>query len=277
MTEQPPQELAAFRALERTAWETVVGCYAEGFGPLTRQMVAPLLDAVGAQTGTRLLDVATGPGYVAAAAAARGARVVGVDFAAAMVALARERYPTVAFAVGDAEALAFNAATFDAVTCNFGILHLARPDRALAEAYRVLAPGGRYAFTVWASPEQAVGFQLVLRAVEEHGDPRVPLPQGPPFFYYSDPAVAQAALAAVGFVECTARLVPLAWHLPTADALFRIMAEGTARTAALLRGQTPAARAAIAAALRDALAPYERGEGYVVPMAAMLAVGRRPG
>ncbi|HLI26151.1 MAG TPA: class I SAM-dependent methyltransferase [Chloroflexota bacterium] len=277
MAEPPPEELAAFRALEHQAWETVVGCYAEGFGPLTCQLVEPLLDAVHAGPGTRLLDVACGPGYVAAAAAARGARARGVDFAAAMVALARARYPQVAFAVGDAEALDFPDAQFDAVTCNFGVLHLARPQQALAEAYRVLAPGGWYGFTVWASPEHAVGFQLVLRAVEQYGNPHVPLPQGPPFFRYSEPAVARGALEAVGFVECCARVVPLVWHLPTADALFTIMAQGTARTAALLRAQTPAAREAIAAALRAALVPYASGPGYAVPMAAMLAAGRRPG
>jgi SAM-dependent methyltransferase len=270
------EQVPAFRALEHAAWETVGSCYAEGFGPLTCQLIEPLLDAVRAGPGVRLLDVACGPGYVAGAAAARGARAVGVDFAAAMVALARERYPDVPFAVGDAEALDFGDAQFDAVTCNFGILHLARPLQAMAEARRVLVPGGWYGFTVWATPEHAVGFQLVLRAVERYGDLHVPLPPGPPFFHFSDPAVARAALERVGFRDCAARLVSLAWPLPTADALFAIMAQGTARTAALLRAQTPAAREAIAAAVREAVTTYASAKGYVVPMAAVLAAGRRP-
>ena len=97
--------------------------------------------------------MASGPGYVAAAAASVGASAVGVDFSSEMVRLAASRYPGIVFQEGDAEALAFPDESFDAVTLNFGVLHLARPDAALAEARRVLVPGGRCALTVWAKPE----------------------------------------------------------------------------------------------------------------------------
>src|SRR5215470_3290949 len=127
-----------FKNFERAGWESVVAEYASGFGDLTMQSIEALLDIVGAAPGVRLLDVASGPGYVAAAAAARGALAVGVDFSAAMVAAAAKKYPDVEFRLGDAENLPFDEASFDAVTMNFGLLHLAHPDRALAEACRVL-------------------------------------------------------------------------------------------------------------------------------------------
>ena len=117
----------------------------------------------------RVLDVATGPGYVAGAAAQRGATVVAVDFSSSMVAEARRRHPKIPFYEGDAEALSFPDRAFDAVVMNFGLLHLARPDAALSEACRVLKLGGRYAFTVWAKPEEAVGFGVVLGAMQTHG------------------------------------------------------------------------------------------------------------
>jgi 2-polyprenyl-3-methyl-5-hydroxy-6-metoxy-1,4-benzoquinol methylase len=63
----------------------------------TRLFVEPLLDAVGVQADTRLLDVACGPGYVSEAAAARGAESVGVDVAEAMIDLARRRLPELEF------------------------------------------------------------------------------------------------------------------------------------------------------------------------------------
>jgi ubiquinone/menaquinone biosynthesis C-methylase UbiE len=69
---------------------------------------------------------------------------------------------------------------------NFGILHLGRPEAALAEACRVLRPGGRFVCSVWAKPEETIGCCIGLRAVESHGEPRVVLPQGPPFFRYGD-------------------------------------------------------------------------------------------
>jgi SAM-dependent methyltransferase len=88
---------------------------------------------------------------------------------------------------GDAEALPFStsgaehsAGLFDAVTCNFGVLHLGRPEDFFAEAHRVLRPGGRLAFTVWAAPPATEGFAITLGALGEHGDPNVALPAGPP-------------------------------------------------------------------------------------------------
>jgi ubiquinone/menaquinone biosynthesis C-methylase UbiE len=107
----------------------------------------------------RVLDVASGPGYIAAGAEARGAHAIGIDFAADMVAEARRRYPKIEFREGDAENLAFDTASFDAVVCAFGILHIADPDRAIAEAFRVLRPDGRFAFTVWAGPRPARFFR----------------------------------------------------------------------------------------------------------------------
>src|SRR5947207_1819023 len=113
-----PQKLdpEGFHELEQTGWETVADQFANYFGGLTSLTIGALLDAVGAGPGMRLLDVASGPGYVAAAAAAMGASALGVDFAAAMVALARSRYPQIEFREGDAEQLSLADATFDAVT-----------------------------------------------------------------------------------------------------------------------------------------------------------------
>jgi ubiquinone/menaquinone biosynthesis C-methylase UbiE len=81
----------------------------------------------------RLLDVVCGPGYVSEAAEARGAEPVGVDVAEAMIELARRRLPDLEFVVGDAQRLPLADRSFDVVTMNFGILHLAEPTRAIAE------------------------------------------------------------------------------------------------------------------------------------------------
>ena len=70
--------------------------------------------------------------------AARGARVTAVDFSSAMVELARSQNPGIEFREGDAEALPFPEGSFDAVVMNFGMLHLASPERAVSEALRVL-------------------------------------------------------------------------------------------------------------------------------------------
>jgi SAM-dependent methyltransferase len=276
MASAEPSGPATFRAFERAGWETVAGPYAATFGTLTVQAIGPLLDAVGAGPGVRLLDVATGPGYVAAAAAERGARATGLDFAAVMVAAARRRYPDITFEEGDAEALPFPTAAFEAVTINFGLLHFARPEQALAEAHRVLRPGGRLGFTVWAPPEDAVGFGIILRAVNAHGDPQVPLPPGPPFFRFSDPAESARVLTGLGFVEPRVTRVPQVWRLPSPEAFFVAMLHGTVRTRALLQAQAPAALAAIGEAVRAATAAYRDGTGIALPMPAVLVTATRP-
>jgi SAM-dependent methyltransferase len=265
-----------FHDFEHAGWERASGHYGDAFGALTRQAAGALLDAVDASSRTRLLDVATGPGFIAGAAAARGAPAVGLDFSAAMLAEARRRHPAITFHEGDAEALPFGAASFDAVVMNFGLLHLARPDAAIAEAHRVLRPGGRYALTVWAEPERAVGFGMVLEAVREHGNPDVPLPEGPPFFRFSAAEEFKRTLEETGFSNVEVRTLPLTWRLARADGALDALTRGGVRTAAVLRAQTPEALAAIRAAVRRSVEAYARDGQFVVPMPAVLASGTRP-
>jgi SAM-dependent methyltransferase len=271
-----PFDHGPFHQFEQSGWEVAAAHYADAFGIVTIQTTDALLDQVGASSGTRLLDVACGPGFVAAAAARRGADAAGIDFSAAMIADARRRHPEIRFEEGDASALRFDPASVDAVVMNFGMLHLARPEAAIAEAHRVLRPGGRYGFTVWATPDLAVGFGLVLRAIEALGTTSVPLPDGPSFFRFSDPDEVRRTLDRAGFSEVDVRRLPLTWPLSSPDALFEAMARGGVRTAAILRAQTPAALEAIRAAVRQEVQQYATDGGFVVPMQAVLAVARRP-
>ena len=268
-------EPSSFHAFEQSGWQRAADRYGDAFGSLTRQTIPALLRAAGVRAGTRLLDVASGPGYVAAAAATAGATAVGVDFSSAMVALAARLSPGIRFEQGDAESLAFADGSFDAVAINFGVLHLARPDAALTEARRVLVAGGRCAFTVWAKPELSVGFGIVLRAIEMHGRMDVPLPAGPPFFRFSDPDEAARSLVAAGFVEPRVEQIPLLWRLDSAEAVYDAFVEGAVRTAALLKAQTPEALVAIRQAIRETAEQYRRGQSIELPMAAVLSSGTR--
>jgi SAM-dependent methyltransferase len=268
--------MTSFHDFEQAGWERAAEFYGDAFGSLTAQTAPALLEAVGAARGRRLLDVASGPGFIAGAAASLGSNVVGLDFAPAMIAEARRRWPALTFHEGDAESLPFDAGSFDAVVMNFGLLHLARPDAALADAHRVLRPGGRYAFTVWAAPERAVAFGLALRAIEEVGNPDVPLPEGPPFFRFSDAAETARTLEPIGFTHVDVRELPLVWRLRSADEVFEALSRGGVRTAAVLRAQTPAALEAIRAAVRRGVESYAVDGGFAVPMPAVMASCRKP-
>jgi SAM-dependent methyltransferase len=266
-----PIDPEKFRAFELAGWEQAAGPYADHWTTLTRQTIDRLLTTVRSPAGTKLLDVATGPGWVAAAAAQRGVQAIGIDFSPAMVGLARRAHPDSRFLVGDAEALPVRSESCDAVVMNFGLLHLGQPERAVAEARRALRQGGRFAFTVWAPPDEAVAFDITLRAIRDHGDPNIPLPAGPPFFRYSDPEACCAVLRQTGFVDPVVETLPLLWRLPHPAAAFEAMHRGTARTGGLLRRQAPQALAAIRAAVLEDLAAYARDSALAVPMPAVLA------
>ena len=266
-----PIDPAAFRKFEHTGWQEIASRYHDGFAAVTTQSISALLDAAQVKQGTRLLDVACGPGYAAAAAAARGASVLGVDFSSEMVEEARGRYPGIEFQEGDAEQLSVSDSSFDAAVLNFGMLHLGRPEQAVREAYRVLRPGGRMAFTVWDTPDKAMGFQIVLSAIQKYGDLNVPIPPGPPFFRFSDPEESKRVLSAAGFSQIAVTYVPQTWRLPSPDALFEVMYNGSVRNAALIRAQKPDVIEAIRREMHSAVLKY----GNELAMPAVLTSGQR--
>jgi SAM-dependent methyltransferase len=270
-----PLDPEKFRNFELAGWQEIPTGYHDAFGALTQQAVEPLLRAVRLKKGMTFLDIACGPGYVAAAAAKRGAMVVGVDFSPAMVAQARELHTGVEFREGDAEKLPFGNGLFDAAAMNFGILHLGQPQRALAEAYRVLRAGGRFAFSVWCKPEETIGFQIVLRAVELHGEPRVELPEGPPFFHYSEPEECKRGLIVAGFGSPKVTRISQLWRLPGGDGLFNAMKNSTVRTAGLLRAQKPTVLDKIRDTIRAEVEEYARRGVVKLPMPALIAAGVR--
>ena len=100
-------------------------------------------DLTGVGPGSRALDVATGTGDLAVELASRGAAVTGMDFSPAMLELAGAKAPEIEFEEGDALALRYGDAKFDAVTVGFGARNFADLDQGLREMARVAKPGGR--------------------------------------------------------------------------------------------------------------------------------------
>jgi SAM-dependent methyltransferase len=273
-----PIDADAFNAFEAAGWEGRVDAYDRFFTAITARLFDPLLDAVGVAPGTRLLDVASGPGHLAARAAERGAVPVGVDVADAMVSRAGELYPALEFRQADAEALPFADGVFDAVTGNFLLPHLARPDRAVAELVRVLAPGGRLALATWDVPASARLFGIFLDAVGEVGAaPPTGLPAGPDVFRFADDAAFTELLVAAGLGDVEVSRIAFEHETPTFEEYWRALQEGTVRMSSLLHGQTDETREQIRDALERRLGEHRTATGFGLQVSVKLAVGRKPG
>jgi len=279
MTDPQGYDAARWRLFEHDGWQTAARQYHDWLGSVTALAVPSLLDTVGTHQDVRLLDVATGPGYVAAAAAERGANVVGLDFAAAMVAEAASRFPGVEFREGEAEALPFPDASFDAVVCNFGLLPFGRPEQAIAEACRVLHWGGRFAFTIWDQSSELDPRQMVRRAVQTFGDADASagLPAWPAADLFLDPARCQNAMRAAGFGPPAMVKLPLVQRTPDPASYVDLVLSGAGpRNGSVLRAQSPEALAAIRSAVEAALRSCERDGIMELPMPAVLVSAQKP-
>lgn len=153
---------SSFKAAQRAGWPM--------FAPLqasTIQPAAHLVKHARVTAGQRVLDVACGTGVVAITAAYAGAQVTGLDLTPELLARARENAEVGGLAIdwreGDAEALPFPDASFDVVVSQFGHIFAPRPEVAIAEMLRVLAPGGTLAFATWP-PDLFVGSMFALSA-----------------------------------------------------------------------------------------------------------------
>lgn len=267
----------AFNAFEASGWEEKAGGYDRLVGHVTSRFAGPLLDAANVTRGTRVLDVATGPGYVAAQAAERGASVVGADVAAAMVSLAQRLHPGIEFREADVHELPFEDGSFDAVVGNFLIMHLGRPDQAMAELVRVLAPGGRVALTAWDFPGRSRLLGVFLDAVGEAGaTPPDDLPPGPDVFRFSADEEFDALMRAQGLEERTVERVELTHRVANADELWAGFLAGSLRVAVLITTQAPEVQQRIRASFDRLVEEYRRDDGLELPISAKLASGRKP-
>jgi SAM-dependent methyltransferase len=252
--------------------------YVRFYSPITRRLTEPLLDAAGVRPGTRVLDVATGPGCLAARAAGRGASVVGVDIDESMVQLARRQHPKLDFRRADAAALPFEDGSFDAVVANFLVHHLRSASDAIAEFARVLAPGGVVALTAWDVPARTRFVGVFLEAIAGCGvsapEPRTPRRD---FFHYSADAAFAGLLSARGLQDVVVRTTAFQHSVTTTGELWDGLFAGTdCSSATLILRQPQHVQRQIRTAFERRAGAYWTGERLELPVSAKVASGCRP-
>jgi ubiquinone/menaquinone biosynthesis C-methylase UbiE len=268
--------MKTFKDYELAGWDAKANAYGEYAGTVTRQVVRPLLDAAGVKRGTKLLDIACGPGYLAGAALERGAISLGMDFAPSMVVEAKHNFPRAEFRHGDAEALPFDGDSFDAIVCGFGLGHMPEPDKAVFEACRVLCKGGRYAFSWWCSPEKHEFYGLVFGAIKAHGNLDVPLPPAPSNFRFSDPEECKRTLGAAGFMNPLMQEVTLLYEPRSQQDVLDLIYKSSVRMAMVLEMQTKEALGRIHDAILTGALKFRRSGGFRIAWPANIASAAKP-
>src|SRR5215212_7715655 len=139
-----------------------------------------------------------------------------------MIARARSAHPGLEFRCADAHELPFADASFDAVVGNLAVMHLSRPERAIAEFVRVLSPGGRLVLTAWGDPLQHRLAGVFLDAVAQaRARPPAELPPGPDFFRFSDDDEFTAALRQEGLASPSVTAITFVVRFASADELWK--------------------------------------------------------
>lgn len=264
--------MSEFEVLERAGWQRQADAYFVSCRPITDRLIEPLLDAARVSAGSRMLDIGSGPGDVAARAAERGAIVVGLDFAEAMVTLASRTHTGLTFVVGDAAAPPFADRSFDAIVGNFTFHHLPHQRQALTAWRRLLRPGGWLALTAWDAPAANRLMGLFVDAVAAVGAAHpLEVPTGPPMTATDD--AYHEALQAVGFDPTTVGTVRFTLQLSTKDALWSRMLASSVRTAAMVAEQPPEVRERIREAFDRLADGYMTPDGLAVPVSVKLITG----
>lgn len=238
---------------------------------------ADLLARVGLQPGARVLDVACGTGIVARLAAPQvGAtgHVTGIDRNAGMLDMARAQTatwrPAVRWLAGDAEALPFAAATFDAVFCQQSVQFFTAPARAVQEMRRVLVPGGRCALNVAHSLPYNPYLGALADALERHIAPEVGAVMRAPCSL-GNAETLRALLVMAGFRDIRLHIMFLTIRHPAAME-FLAGQLAAAPVAAAVAALDTAARMALLSDICSALQPYTDDAGLAVPYATHVAV-----
>jgi len=258
------------KRLERAGYNLIGGRYRQA-AAARLALTEALLAQSGLQPGQRILDLASGPGLLAEAAAERvGGQglVVATDIAEGQLSVCPES-PCIRVVAADAEALPFADGVFERVLCGLGLMFFPDAARALREARRVLGAKGRIALSVWGTAAQVPLVECALACLRRLLPPQKV--SRPSVFRYGDPALLHPLLAAGGFERI--EIVPLRFEsrFPDAAAYWQGFLDLAGGVAGSLARLSPATQAALAAGVALELAPYRASDGYLLHSEAWIA------
>ncbi|MHC2251397.1 SAM-dependent methyltransferase [Bradyrhizobium embrapense] len=242
-----------------------------------------LIDRAAPKAGERVVDVGCGSGassFALASKVAPDGRVLGVDVSEPMLTRARQSTPQglpVEFALADATVYPFAPASFDLLASRFGVMFFADPAASFTNLHKAMKPTGRIAFACWQEPRENPFFMTPLQAVYRHVPKLPPLgPEDPGPFAFASEARVKRILGEAGFSGIAMEPCKVELDVATGrgiDAAIQGALEiGPASRA--LEGHPDEVRAAATASIREALAPFVKGDAVPLPGAIWIVTAR---
>lgn len=206
-------EMDALKVRLKATW--MAGDYAQ-FARYLEPGALQFFERLGLASDIDLLDIGCGAGQLSIPAARKGMRVTGIDIAENLVEEAKQRAAkeglTIRFDAGDAEALPYEAESFDVVLSLIGAMFAPRPDLVAAEMVRVCKPGGRLVMANW-TPEGFLG--QMFKTIGKHVPPS-PLMPSPPL-WGKEAVVRERFGDAVTDLRLTKRIYPIEYPFAPAQ------------------------------------------------------------
>jgi SAM-dependent methyltransferase len=242
-----------------------------------------LVDRARPKTGEQVIDIGCGSGVTTIAFARKvgpSGHALGVDISGPMLQRARTSAPKdlpVDFVLADATVHPFDPAAFDLLVSRFGVMFFADPVLSFTNIRNALRPSGRLAFACWREPRENPFFMAPLQAAYKHV-PKLPQqgPEDPGPFAFASEARVRRILGEAGFTGVEMEACPLVLDAAIGggldSAVQRTFEIGPVSRA--LEGQPPELRTAAANSIREALAPFAKGDAVLLPASIWIVTAR---
>lgn len=266
-------DVNAFREKSRSVWDAMAGGWDQHrriIADAGRPVIDALVTRLAPAAGETILELAGGTGELGltvAAAVGDDGHVIVSDFSAEMIRVARRvggelGFRNVDYLVLDAEEMHLPDASVDGVVCRWGYMLMPRPARALAETRRVLRPGGRLAFAVFAEPARNPWAALASGVLVAHGRMTPPAPGTPGIFALHDTDALSRLVRDAGFAHVDVLEVPHRWHFADTIAYWRFLTQVAGAISMVLEQLEVSDREAVRREIEARLEEYRTDDGY---------------
>ena len=249
------------------------------YGAATEMM----LEVVSVQPGSRVLDVAAGTGDQTLMAARRvgpTGNVLATDDSTSMLKVAAEAarnegLTNVETRIMNAENLALDADSFDAVICRNALMLFSNPAKALTEMRRVVKPASKVAVMVFSAVERNPHHGIPFAIIRRLGNIPPPAPGEPWMFALGGPGILDDTFNRAGFADVSVRTVPIQRHLPSAADAIRSMRNSASDVSKFMSRLSDADRKLAWAEIEQQLRQFEGPNGFEAPGEVLIGVGTK--